>query len=157
VPELGYYAQIEGGIFGQPDGTDDPVSRAKLQEAATQANIRLAAGAVPASYTGHTGGPGNAQLGGPSSLPIIGWTAQNSTGPAFHTPYVPDHMGSVPDWNDDPNGIGAGAYDWNPSVGSMAPNPLGRAPIGGGLLQYDDRPNPNAPTTDVSGSGDLEW
>lgn len=153
----GYYAQIEGGRFGQPDGTDDPVSRAKLQEAALQANLLLAPGAVPPSYAGHSDGPSNQQVGGPSSLPIIGWTTQNATGPAFHTPYVPDHMGSVPDWNQDPSSTAAGTYDMNQAVGSMAPNPLNRAGIGGGLLQYEDRPNPNAPVTDVSGSGDLEW
>jgi hypothetical protein len=158
VSELGYFEPTPG-IYGTPTpGTDpDPVSRAALQEATTQAMIRRAGqpGYVPPNYAGPVSvGPSRQQTGGPSNLPKIGWTAQNSNGsPAFVEPYTADHMGQVPVWNTD------GSYDTGPVVtGSFAPNPLGRAPIGDGLLQYDDTPtNPNRPPNDVGGTGELDY
>lgn len=115
-------------------------------------------GYVPSSYSGPGAPEWANQAGGPSSLPIIGWTCQNSTGPAF-LPYDTTHIGRIPDW--EANGIPAtgGQYDMNQTVGSMAPNVLNQGPIGDSLFDgwEGQPPNPNAPNTDVSGTIDLEW
>lgn len=151
MAELGYYEQIQGGIFGQPDGGgSDPVSRAALQEAsaALERTFTTKPGYVPPNYAGpHVGG---------GSLPIVGWTAQNSTGPAFH-PYDPN-VGTTPDWNNDPNPIGAGSYDMTPLVsGGWAFDRNSVAPRGadsGGIIP---NPDPNFLPQDQGGTGDLEW
>ena len=115
---------------------------------------------VPQSYQGNPqNGPSNQQVGGPSNLPIIGWTAQNSEGNAFHEPYDATDMGRIPDWAGDANPIGAGTYDMNEVVAYGDYNPLNRAPLGDGLLQYDDYQYPDFTGYDVGGSvgGDAEY
>ena len=151
MADIGYYEQIEGGVFGTANPATDssPESRAALQEASVQLQARQTQtpGYVPPSYAHQALGV----------LPKVGWTCQNSGGaPPFEAWQEP--VGRIPDWTSDPNPIGAGAYDMNQAVGSMPPNPLNRAPIGDGLLQFDDtQTNPNAPTTDVGCAGDLEY
>lgn len=156
MAELGYGELEPGVIYGKGNelSESDPVARAALQEAATQQMIARAGqpGYVPLSYQGQPGaGPSNQQMGGPSNLPIIGWTAQNATGPAFR-PYEAEHIGHIPDWTGDPNPVGAGQYDMNEVRSGEPINPLNRAPIGGAVLEYPGETNPNAPTTDVGGT-----
>lgn len=151
---MGYYQQVVGGIYGTPDA-GDPVARAELQEQYSELN-RLATthpGYVPPDMAGRNAPMWATQTGGPSSLPIIGWTCQNSTGPAFH-PYSTVGIGTTPDWTNDVNPIGAGSYDMNQTWGAMAPNPLNRGPIGDGFFQGMDGqpPNPNHLPQDVGGS-----
>jgi hypothetical protein len=156
MSDLGYHEQIEGGIYGTPNPTTDssPEDRAAFQEAAVQQQILLATvpGVVPQSYQGAVeAGPSNQQVGGPSNLPIIGWTAQaNSNEPVFQ-PYSADHMGRIPDWTGDPNPIGAGAYDMNEVLTGLPVDPLNRAPLGDAVMQFDDTPNPNTVPQDDGG------
>ena len=147
MSDIGYYQQIEGGINGNPDGPDLAAQVARQEATAAQgAALASTPGSVPRCYTHQAQGV----------LPRIGWTAQSGKNETVFPPYT--FVGTTPDWTGDPNGIGAGQYDMNPVVGSMAPNPLGRAPIGDGLLQFDDRPNPNTLPQDVGGSiDDLEY
>ena len=170
---IGYFPQVQGGIFGQPDlGGADPVRQAALQEAAVQTNLRIKEGLVLSSGGGGyvppaLGYPGPSapewanQPGGPGNVATIGWTAQNGSGSAF-PPYSTENIGGVPDWTSDANPAGAGAYDQTQVVayGDEA-NTLNQAPIGnndGDFFQYlGVPPNPNAPNTDVSGSVTLEW
>jgi hypothetical protein len=161
MSELGYGEPVPG-IYGTPaPGTDpDPVSRAKLQQATIDAQIARAhqPGYVPPGYRGPDAiGPTWNQTGG-GNQPTPGWTAQNGKGSPF-PPYDGSKIGHIPNWEVDRTPGGAGDYDQNEVfTGSFPPNRLGRAPIGDGLLQYDDTPtNPNAPTTDVGGSVDLEY
>jgi hypothetical protein len=164
MSELGY-GELIPGIYGTPaPGTDpDPVSRAALQEATIQAQIRMAEqpGYVPQSYQGNPqSGPSNQQLGGPANLPKIGWTAQNGGGSPAFAPWSAEDMGHIPDWTSDANSAAGGRYDQNPVVGgSFGFDRNQRAPIGDGLLQYDDTPtNPNRPPNEVGGSvGSLEY
>ena len=153
MSDIGYYAQIQGGIFGNPDGgTSDPVSRAALQEQYAEMNIAATGnrGYVPPDYV-HMG------QGNP---PTIGWTVQNAGNtPTF--PYYNPNVGTTPDWTNDVNPIGAGSYDMNQVVSTMAPNPLNVGPIGDGFFQgLDGQPgDPNHVPQDVSGAigGDAEW
>jgi hypothetical protein len=153
VSDIGYYQQIQGGIFGQPDGgNSDPVSRAALQEAAAQANILCAetAGSVPQCYE-------RLGTGNPAT---IGWTAQKDTGAAF-PPYTAQDTGFTPDWTADANPVGAGAYDMNPAVVAAPYTALNQAPIGEAFFDgaMGVPPNPNVPAYDVGGSAgdDLEY
>lgn len=162
MSELGY-GELIPGIYGTPNpATDpDPVSRAALQEATIQAQIRRAGqpGYVPPGYRGPDAiGPTWNQTGGPANLPTPGWTAQSGVGSPFPH-YDTTNIGRIPDWEMDPNPVGAGNYDANPVVGgAFAFSRDNRAPIGDGLMQWDDQNlNPNAPTTDVSGQIDLEY
>ena len=167
MAELGY-GELIPGIYGTPNpATDsDPVSRAALQEATIQAQIRRAAepGYVPPTYAGPASvGPLNAQVGGPGNLPKIGWTAQNGNGssPFVEQPgeWTAEDMGRIPQWETDRSPDGAGDYDMGGVyTGAFPPNPLGVAPIGDGLLQYEDVLNPNRPPNDVGGSnGELDY
>lgn len=165
MSELGYYEPIPG-IYGtaNPETDSNPIERAALQEAALQLMILRAEqpGYVPQTYQGNPGvGPSNQQMGGPTNQPIIGWTCQNSTGPAFVEPYTAEDMGRIPDWTGDPNSIGAGRYDQNEVLGgAFAPDRLNVGPIGDSVFGgwEGEPPNPNAPTTDVSGQmGRLEY
>jgi hypothetical protein len=164
MSELGYRELIPG-IYGTPNPATDssPASIAALQESVTQAMIVIAETSptyVPQSYEGNPGqGPSNQQAGGPSNLPIRGWTAQNTTGPAFIEPYDATDMGHIPDWTGDPNSIAAGQYDMNPVVAADFVDPLNVAPIGDGLLQFDDtQTNPNIfPEDGGSLVGDFEY
>lgn len=149
MAELGYYAQVEGGVFGQPDGgNSDPVTRAELQEASAvlSRSFTTQPGYVPACYVQMAAG----------NPPIIGWTVQKDAGSPFR-PYTP--TGHIPDWTSDVNPIGAGSFDMNQEVsGSFGFDPANRAPIGGAVLEYGEDPNANKPTTDVGGTiGDLEY
>jgi hypothetical protein len=161
VSELGYHEPVPG-IYGtaNPATDSDPVSRAALQEA-TAAQMRTFTtkpGYVPPSYQGDAIGPTYTQLGN-GALPRIGWTCQKDAGTPVFAPYDGSHIGRIPDWTSDANAIGAGSDDMNEVfTGAFPPNRLGVAPVGDGLLQFDDqRTNPNAPTTDVSGTIDLEY
>lgn len=159
MSDVGSYGELQPGVIygtGNEQSESDPIRRAALQEAVTQQMIARAGepGYVPQSYQGNPqAGPSNQQLGGPGNLPIIGWTAQNATGPAFREPYTADGMGHIPDWTGDPNSIAAGRYDMNEVWTGEPVNPLNRAPIGGAVLEYPGETNPNAPTTDVGGTG----
>lgn len=172
MADIGYHPQIQGGIPGQPDlGGADPVRQAELQEASMQANLRIkeelvlnpgGGGYIPPGLGRSAPGPQWAsQPGGPENTPIIGWTAQQSSGPAFIEPYVATGMGEIPDWTSDANSAGAGTYDQTPVVAYGDYNPLNRAPIGDNDGDFFGAmgvpPDPNAPTTDVNGSTDLEW
>lgn len=165
MTDIGYHEPIPG-IYGtaNPATDSNPASRAALQEATIQAQIARAEqpGYVPPNYTGPASvGPSWNQTGGPANLPKIGWTCQNGGGSSafVEEPWTAVDMGHIPIWDTDPNPAAAGAYDMNPvTTGAFAYDRNNRAPIGDGLLQYDDTPtNPNAPTTDVSGSVDLEY
>jgi len=166
MSELGYYELIPG-IYGTPapGTTPSPEDIAALQNAVTQRMIIRASepGYVPPSYEGNPQqGPSNQQVGGPSNLPIIGWTAQNATGPAFVEPYTADDMGHTPDWTgDEGNSIAAGRYDQNEaSCGAFGFDRANVAPIGDGLLQYDDESNTNpnsVPMDNGSLVEDSEW
>lgn len=163
MSDLGYYQPQAGVHYGTPNpATDsDPVSRAALQDQVTQQQILRASqpGYVPPSYEGNPGvGPSNQQVGGPSNLPIVGWTCQNSKGPAFE-PYTAEGMGHTPNWTSDANAIGAGAFDQNQVVAMGDHNPLNVAPIGDGLLQYEDDLAPDFSRYDVGGAigGDSEY
>jgi hypothetical protein len=59
---------------------------------------------------------------------VIGWTAQNATGPAFY-PYDPN-VGRIPDWTGDTNSIAAGRWDQTPLWSGWPVNRLNQAPIG---------------------------
>jgi hypothetical protein len=160
MSDLGYHTQLQGGIYGQPDlGGADPVTQAELQEKYTQMAITYAGqpGYVPATYSGPNAPQWASQAGGPGIKPTIGWTCQNSTESPFQ-PFV-EPAGHIPDWTGDTNGIAAGAYDMNQAVAYGDYNPLNVAPLGEGVLQFDDtQTNPNAPTTDVSGQiGRMEY
>lgn len=153
--ELGYYEQIEGGVYGTPD-PGDPVTRAALQEDNAALNRSLLQ--VPPSYEGNPGiGPSNQQAGGPSNLPIVGWTCQNSTGPAFVEPYTAEGMGHIPDWDGEGNPVAGGAYDQNPVVSYGDYNPLNQAPLGGAVLEYSAEDDPSFFPEDQGGTIDLEW
>lgn len=162
MSEIGYHEPVPG-IYGtaNPATDSDPVSRAALQEA-TAAQMRTFTtqpGYVPPSYQGPDPiGPSWFELGN-GDLPKIGWTAQKDTNTPVFVPYSTNGIGRIPDWNADFNPIGAGAEDQNEVfTGAFPPNRLGVAPIGDGLLQYDDqRTNPNVPTQDISGTIDLEY
>jgi hypothetical protein len=147
MADIGYH-QPRPGIYGTANPATDssPESRAALQEryAALATAAASAPGAVPWSYE---------RLGG-GNVAKIGWTAQSGTGSPF-PPYTAEYTGRVPDWEDDGNSVAAGRYDQNQAWGPDH-NPLNRAPIGGEWIPNDE-PNPNAPTTDVSGTIDLEW
>jgi hypothetical protein len=160
VADISYYQQIEGGIFGQPDGPD-PSATAALQEKVAQQQIAMTQnpGYVPPGYNAGPPAPlWAAQTGGPSSLPIIGWTAQKDYGTSPFRPYDTSHIGRIPDWTSDANSSAAGRFDQNQAVGSFAFDPAGRAAVGEGLLQFDDTPvNPNRPPNDISGSIELEY
>lgn len=148
MSELGYHAQIEGGVHGVPD-PGDPIVRAALQERYARMAIDRAGepGSVPQSYE-HVG---------TGVLPTPGWTAQADEG----TDAFPDYtfVGHTPDWTGDSNPIGAGAYDQTQLVAYGDYNPLNVAPLGDGVLQFDDTPvDPNALPMDVGGTvGDLEY
>ena len=170
---LGYHQQIQGGIFGQPDlGNADPVRQAALQEAAVQQNLLLKEAAVTAGVyvppgTGHSQNAPQwaTQPGGPSNMPVIGWTAQNGTGTAFvEQPgaWTAEEMGRIPDWTSDTNALAAGQYDMTPIRSDGDYNPLNRAPLGEPF--YDspgaDLPdNPNTSSQYSAGTlgGFLEW
>lgn len=158
MSELGYYEQIEGGRHGTPD-PGDPATRAALQEANAALNrsiVERGEGWVPESYQGNPQqGPSNQQTGGPGSLPIIGWTCQNNSGPAFH-PYNPN-VGHIPDWDQEGNPIAAGAYDQNEAVAAFGYDRENRAPIGGAVLEYSNDEDPNFFPEDQGGTIDLEW
>jgi hypothetical protein len=145
--ELGYFYPLLAGQWGQPY-PGNPVTRAQLQNAALQASIlcTTAPGFVPHCYIRPGGG----------NLPIIGWTAQKNTGPAFG-PYDPN-TGHIPDWTGDPNSISAGRWDQTPLWSGWPVNPLNRAPIGVSPHQGTEY-EPQRPTTDVGGSlpGFNEW
>jgi hypothetical protein len=148
--DIGYFEQVEGGTYGRANPTTDssPESRAQLQEAsaARQRERTTTPGFIPHSYE-HLGG---------GNVATIGWTAQSPQGPVF-PPYSTEHIGRIPDWNADGIPSAGGNYDMTQVVAYGDYNPLNRAPIGDAVMQYDDTPNPNAPTTDVSGQIDLEW
>lgn len=160
---LGYFQQIQGGIYGQPDGgNSDPVSRAALQEQYAQmaAAMTTVEGHVALAEGYQQSAPEWAsQPGGPANVPISGWTAQNSTGPAFHQPYVATDMGRIPDWTSDSNALAAGQYDMNIAVRDTARNDLNQAPVGDNesLFNYMQPSPPSTPTEDISGSVTLEW
>jgi hypothetical protein len=145
----------------------DPLSRAALQEAVAQQQITMAGAGqmIPQCYfqQGGSNPLGETPVGAvQGNLPKVGWTCQKDAETPVFGPYAP--TGVTPDWTDNEgNALGAGAYDQNQVVGgAFAPNRLNRGPIGATFfdsIDPNDRPNPNAPTTDVSGSGgdDLEW
>lgn len=149
--DIGYHEQIEGGVYGRANPATDsnPIARAQLQEASAQRQRErtTVSGYVPPSYVQQ----------GTGALPTIGWTAQAPDRPVF-PPYTPS--GRIPDWNADGIPSAGGSYDMTIAVGgAFAPNRLNRAPIGGSTFDGWDGvpPNPNAPTTDVGGTIDLEW
>lgn len=158
MADIGYFEQIRGGIYGTPD-PGDPATRAALQAQYAQMANDAAhrPGAVPPNYAGAGVGSGGT-WSGPFSLPIVGWTCQNSTGAAFH-PYNPN-VGTTPDWTNYPGSLGAGQYDMNPVVGFGPVNSLNRAPAGPGDCEPwgpSVPPDPNHLPQDVDGGGDSEW
>ena len=173
MADIGYHQQLQGGIFGQPDlGNADPRRQAALQEAAVQQNLLLKEAAVTAGVyvPPGTGNSQNApewasQPGGPSNMPVIGWTAQNSTGGAFvEQPgeWTAKDMGRIPDWTGDNNALAAGQYDMNQVRSDGDYNPLNRAPIGAPFYDSPGADLPNNPNTSSkfsqgSGGGDLDW
>jgi hypothetical protein len=148
VADIGYFEQIEGGVYGTANPATDPSpeDRYALQaaSAALAQSLTTVPGYVPPSY----------ERQGTGALPTVGWTCQNPNGPVF-PPYTP--TGRTPDWNAEGNPAAGGSYDMTSPVAYGDYNPLNRAPLGEGVLQYDDTPNPNSPPNDISGSGDLEW
>lgn len=151
VVDIGYFEQIEGGVYGTANPATDssPESRAALQEANAQLmrSFTTAPGYVPLSYQ---------RLGG-GNVPVIGWTCQNGNGSSPFPPYDPD-VGHIPDWNADGIPNTGGSYDMTFPVAYGDYNPLNRAPLGDGLLQYDDTPtDPNFLPQDQGGTIDLEW
>lgn len=152
MPDIGYYEQVEGGIFGtsNPATDSNPEARAALQAeyAQMQQQRTTVPGYVPQSYE---------KLGG-GNVPTIGWTAQGpATAPVF-PPYSSEDIGRVPDWNADGIPNTGGNYDMTFPVAYGDYNPLNRAPIGDGLLQYDDtQTDPNFLPQDQGGTIDLEW
>lgn len=165
--DIGYHPQIQGGIYGQPDlGDADPARQAALQELAMQANLRVKEGLVlsdagyvpPGTGYGPSAPEWATQAGGPANLPKVGWTAQNSTGSPFG-PYDDSEIGGIPDWTSDANSAGGGRWDQTSPIAYGDYNPLNQAPLGDAIFDgyMGVETNPNAPTTDVSGSVDLEW
>lgn len=157
MAELGYFEPVPG-IYGTPNPATDssPEQRAALQESFAQKAIALAQapGHIPLSAGYGANAPQWAtQPGGPTHLPVIGWTAQNAGNrPAFY-PYDAEGIGTVPDWTADPNPAAAGSYDMNVVVSPYPPNSLNRAPIGlndGDFFQYMGV----APDPDFSGYDD---
>lgn len=158
MAELGYHEPIPG-IYGTANPATDssPEQRAALQNRFAQQAILMAGGPgyVPPNMGYGADAPEWSTLpGGPTHLPVIGWTAQNAGNtPAFY-PTTAEDTGMVPDWTSDPNPAAAGSYDMNVTVSPYPPNSLNRAPIGlndGDFFQYMGVPgNPNAPTTDDS-------
>lgn len=147
MSEISNWGPEPGVIYGKPD-PGDPIARAELQEGAAAYNAALTSGPqyVPPSY----------EAQGTGALPVVGWTAQKDNGtPVFH-PYTP--TGHIPDWTDDSNPIGAGAYDQNEGIAAFAYDRNNRAPIGGAVFEIQGEPNQNTLPEDVSGTiGDLEW
>ena len=147
---LGYYQQIEGGIYGTPQ-PGDPVARADLQESEAQEESTSAEQptAVPPGYDQIAAG----------NPPIPGWTVQNTLGsPTPFRSYNPTKH-SI-EWTDNGNPVGSGTWDMNEVPGSMyARNDLNRAPIGESPFDgaMGEPPNPTAPTTDVTGTYVLEY
>lgn len=180
MSELGYHAPVPG-IYGTPNppyptigGVGAPIPndstpelRAELQERyAAMARERASApGYIPPSYVRQGGG----------NLPVIGWTAQNGTGPPFPSflppgaalPVYPviggistatePSIGKIPDWTGDPNPIAGGSYDMNQAVAAYPVNPLNMAPVGELDPLPIDQPNPNFLPQDQGGTIDLEW
>jgi hypothetical protein len=160
VSELGYF-ELVPGVYGtdEPGDTDytTPEARAALQASAMDANVAVAAQRVPPSYGTGPSAPMWASQPGGGNTPIPGWTVQNATGPAFRS-YDTTNLGITPDWTGDANSIAAGRYDQNQTVAYGDSNPLNQAPLGDGLLQYDDHvDNPNALPEDVGGQIELEY
>lgn len=169
MADLGYWTQIQGGIYGQPDlGGADPVTQAELQNAVFQRNQLIkeaasVAGTYVAPNTGHDGNaPMWASQPGNGNPPLQGWTCQNSTGSPF-PPYTAANTGMVPDWTSDPNPAAAGAYDMTspPFYGGQY-NPLNQGPIGSPFFdapgaQIADNPNTSSRFSQGHIGQSLEW
>jgi hypothetical protein len=185
VADIGYYVQVVGGIPGQPDlGNADPVRQAALQQSVFQQNQAIKEAAVVAGVyvpPGTGSGPPSApewanQVGGPSNVPIVGWTAQNSrAGTAFVAQpgqWMATDMGTVPDWTSDPNPAAAGSYDMTSppvyndfqradTLQGAVPD-AGGGPIGGPFFdapgaQLPDDPNTSSQFSQGHIGQSLEW
>jgi hypothetical protein len=136
VTDVGYIlfdSLVTDYIKGRPDNPTSVQQISALQDQYAQMNQARAKqpGWVPeTSLLQQPTNPLAETPTGPvyGNLPIVGWTAQNATGPAFASP--PPPTGTGIDWTADVNPIGAGPYDMNQVVQTWPVNPLNQAPIG---------------------------
>ena len=184
MAELGYRELYYGGIYGT--GTEqsesDPVARAALQQSAFAQNQAIKEAAVAKGVyvpPGTGNGPQQPmwadQSGGPSNLPVVGWTAQKNVGQPFvEQPgtWTAVDMGTVPDWTSDPNPAAAGSYDMTSppvyndfqradTLQGATPN-AGDGPIGSPFYdapgaQLPDNPNTEARYSQGASGQNLEW
>lgn len=163
---LGYYQPIPDTIYGQPDGP--PLEDlAAEQERILMINVNMfkgpGSGWVPkgSGWDGPSAPEWASQIGGPSNVPVTGWTVQNAAGSPAFGPYSTEGIGRIPDWTGNSGALQGGApYDMTPVVDYGDFNPLNVGPIGDSVMQgWDGVPsNPNAPVmADGSLQQDLEY